>query len=316
MSVTTSRHPRPSAQPGSGSPKVTVQTIQDKKLARVPIACLTAYDYPTARLVDESGIDLILVGDSLAMVVLGYDSTLPVTMDEMLHHTRAVRRAVHRAMVVADMPFGSYHASIPEAVTNAARFLKEAGAEAVKIEGGAARVELVTALTAAEIPVLGHIGLTPQSLHKMGGYKVQGKTIVSFDALVEDARALEAAGCFAIVLEGIPSALAASITEQLTIPTIGIGAGPSCDGQILVFHDLVNLTFSPAAKFVRHYADAASLFRDAITHYCEDVVKHNFPSEAESYHLPKDTALQIDRRSKEKLSLAASGPHHAPRKKA
>jgi 3-methyl-2-oxobutanoate hydroxymethyltransferase len=219
-------------------------------------------------------------------------------------------------MVVADMPFGSYHASIPEAVTNAARFLKEAGAEAVKIEGGAARVELVTALTAAEIPVLGHIGLTPQSLHKMGGYKVQGKTIVSFDALVEDARALEAAGCFAIVLEGIPSALAASITEQLTIPTIGIGAGPSCDGQILVFHDLVNLTFSPAAKFVRHYADAASLFRDAITHYCEDVVKHNFPSEAESYHLPKDTALQIDRRSKEKLSLAASGPHHAPRKKA
>jgi 3-methyl-2-oxobutanoate hydroxymethyltransferase len=297
MSVTTSRDPRPSAQPGSGPPKVTVQTIQQKKLDRSPIACLTAYDYPTARLVDESGIDLVLVGDSLGMVVLGYDSTLPVTMDEMLHHTRAVRRAVRRAMVVADMPFGSYHASIPEAVNNAVRFLKEAGAEAVKIEGGANRTELVQALTGAEIPVLGHIGLTPQSLHKMGGYKVQGRTIVSFDALVADARALEAAGCFAIVLEGVPSALAASITAQLSIPTIGIGAGPSCDGQILVFHDLVNLTFSPAAKFVRRYADAASLFRDAITRYCEDVAQHTFPSEAESYHLPPETAVVIDNRA-------------------
>ncbi len=207
MSITNFRAgDRPAAQPGSGSAKVTVQTILDKKNSPTPFACLTAYDYSTARLVDESGMDIILVGDSLGMVVLGYDSTLPVTMDEMLHHTRAVRRAVRRALLVADMPFGSYHASIPEAVGNAARFLKEAGAEAVKIEGGANRVDLVRALGDAEIPVVGHIGLTPQSLHKMGGYKVQGKTLVAFDALVADAKALEAAGCFAIVLEGVPSA--------------------------------------------------------------------------------------------------------------
>lgn len=303
MSLTTSRDPRPAAQPGSGTPKVTVQTIQAKKAARSPIACLTAYDYPTARLVDEAGIDLILVGDSLGMVVLGYESTLPVTMEEMLHHTRAVRRGVHRAMVVADMPYGSYHAGIPEAVSNAARFLKEAGAEAVKIEGGAVRAELVRALRNAEVPVLGHIGLTPQSLHTMGGYKVQGKTVVSFDALVEDALALEAAGCFAIVLEGVPSALAASVTAKVSIPTIGIGAGPPCDGQVLVFHDLVNLTFSPAAKFVRRYADAASLFRDAVTRYCEDVAQHRFPSDAESYHLPPETAIVIDNRKAQQTAV-------------
>jgi 3-methyl-2-oxobutanoate hydroxymethyltransferase len=297
MSVTTSREARPAAQPGSRNPKVTVQTIQQKKSTRNPVACLTAYDYPTARLVDEAGIDLILVGDSLGMVVLGYESTLPVTMEEMLHHTRAVRRAVHRALVVADMPYGSYQASIPEAVTNAMRFLKEAGAEAVKIEGGSNRTELVRALCDAEIPVLGHIGLTPQSLHKMGGYKVQGKTVVAFDTLLADARALEAAGCFAIVLEGVPSALAATITAQVGIPTIGIGAGPDCDGQVLVFHDLVNLTFSPAAKFVRRYADAASLFRDAVTHYCEDVANRSFPSDAESYHLPPETAIALDNRN-------------------
>jgi 3-methyl-2-oxobutanoate hydroxymethyltransferase len=300
MSVTTPRFERhtgrPAAQPGARSPKVTVQTIQAKKAAHSPIACLTAYDYPTARLVDEAGIDLILVGDSLGMVVLGYDSTLPVTMDEMLHHTRAVRRAVQRALVVADMPYGSYHGSVNEAVANATRFLKEAGAEAVKIEGGSNRVKLVRALCDAEIPVLGHIGLTPQSLHKMGGYRVQGKTVAAFDALVEDARALEAAGCFAIVLEGVPSALAAQITAQLSIPTIGIGAGPDCDGQVLVFHDLVNLTYSPAAKFVRRYADAASLFRDAVTRYCEDVAQRSFPSEAESYHLPAETAVLLNNR--------------------
>jgi 3-methyl-2-oxobutanoate hydroxymethyltransferase len=167
----------------------------------------------------------------------------------------------------------------------------------VKIEGGANRVKLVRALSDAEIPVLGHIGLTPQSLHKMGGYKVQGKTLAAFDALIEDARALEAAGCFAIVLEGVPSALAAQITALLTVPTIGIGAGPECDGQVLVFHDLVNLTFSPAAKFVRRYADAASLFRDAITSYCEDVAQRSFPSDAESYHLPADTAVLLDNRN-------------------
>jgi 3-methyl-2-oxobutanoate hydroxymethyltransferase len=315
MSVTTSRDSRPAAQPGSLTPKVTVQTLQAKKASRTPIACLTAYDYPTARLMDEAGIDLILVGDSLGMVVLGYDSTLPVTMEEMLHHTRAVRRAVRRALVVADMPFGSYHASIAEAVTNAARFLKEADAEAVKIEGGAVRAELISALSDAQIPVMGHIGLTPQSLHKMGGYKVQGKTLVSFDALVADALALEAAGCFAIVLEGVPDALAASITAQLSIPTIGIGAGPACDGQVLVFHDMVNLTFSPAAKFVRRYADAAALIRDAVTHFCEDVAQRSFPSDAESYHLPADTAVLIGNR-KAQMQTDAAHPAQLHRKKA
>ncbi len=305
MSITNFRAgDRPAAQPGSGTAKVTVQTILDKKNSPTPFACLTAYDYSTARLVDESGVDLILVGDSLGMVVLGYDSTLPVTMDEMVHHTRAVRRAVRRALLVADMPFGSYHASIAEAVGNAARFLKEAGAEAVKIEGGSSRVELVRALGAAEIPVVGHIGLTPQSLHKMGGYKVQGKTLAAFDGLIEDAKALEAAGCFAIVLEGVPSALAAAITSQISIPTIGIGAGPHCDGQVMVFHDLVNLSFSPPAKFVRRYADAATLFRDAITHYCEDVAQHNFPSDAESYHLPAGTAVLVDQRAAQDAKAA------------
>jgi 3-methyl-2-oxobutanoate hydroxymethyltransferase len=290
MSLTVSR---PSAQPGSGAPKVTTQSLRDKKIAATPICVLTAYDYPTARLMDECGIDVILVGDSLGMVVLGYDSTLPVTMDEMLHHTRAVRRAVRRALVVADMPYGSYQAGENKAVGNALRFLKESGAEAVKIEGGANRVSLVQRMVDAEVPVMGHIGLTPQSLHRMGGYKVQGKTAAAFDRLVQDARALEQAGAFSIVLEGVPRELATEITAELSIPTIGIGAGPDCDGQVLVFHDLVNLTFAPAAKFVRRYADAAALIRDAVTHYCEDVVSGKFPSEAESYHLSADVAKNI-----------------------
>ena len=220
-----------------------------------PISALTAYDYATARLVDEAGIDLILVGDSLAMVVLGHENTLAVTVDEMLHHTRAVRRAVRRALVVADMPFGSYHGAIAEAVANAVRFVKEAGAEAVKIEGP--RVELVRALVEAEIPVVGHLGLTPQSVHRMGGYRVQARTAEAVRQLQADALALADAGAGAIVLEGIPREAAAAITAELPIPTIGIGAGPDCDGQILVFHDLVNLTFAPAAKFVRRYADAS-----------------------------------------------------------
>jgi 3-methyl-2-oxobutanoate hydroxymethyltransferase len=270
--------------------KTTFLTLQQKKLAGQPIAALTAYDYATARLVDESGIDMILVGDSLAMVVMGYDSTLPVTVDEMLHHTRAVRRAVKRAIVVADMPYGSYHVSIAEAVANATRFLKEAGAEAVKIEGGASRCELVERLTDAEIPVVCHLGLTPQAVHRMGGYKVQGKTPAAAEELVRDARMLEAAGAAAIVLEGIPREVAKKITSQLQIPTIGIGAGPDCDGQILVFHDLVNLTFSRPAKFVRQYADASALFRSAIEGYVRDVQSHAFPNESESYHLPKEAA--------------------------
>jgi 3-methyl-2-oxobutanoate hydroxymethyltransferase len=258
--------------------------LAEMKRQGKPISALTVYDYASARIVDEAGIDLVLVGDSLAMVVLGYENTLPVTVDEMLHHTRAVHRAVRRALVVADMPFGSYHASLPEAVANAARFLKEGGAEAVKIEGP--RTELVRALTEAEIPVVGHLGLTPQSVHRMGGYRVQARTAEAVRRIRADARALARAGAGALVLEGIAREAAEAITAELEIPTIGIGAGPGCDGQILVFHDLVGLTFAPSAKFVRRYADAATLIRSAIDQYREDVEHRTFPSDAESYHLP------------------------------
>jgi 3-methyl-2-oxobutanoate hydroxymethyltransferase len=271
----------------AGTPitKVTMPALAEMKRQGKPISALTAYDYATSRLIDEAGIDLVLVGDSLAMVVLGHENTLAVTVDEMLHHTRAVRRAVRRALVVADMPFGSYHSTIAEGVANAVRFVKEAGAEAIKIEGP--RVELVRALTAAEIPVVAHLGLTPQSVHRMGGYRVQARTADAVVSLAADAQALAEAGAGALVLEGVPREAAAAITAQLTIPTIGIGAGPDCDGQILVFHDLVNLTFAPPAKFVRHYGDAAALLRSAVEHYREDVEHRAFPSDAESYHLPE-----------------------------
>ncbi len=272
-----------SSQPGVAIPKVTMPALGEMKRQGKPISALTAYDYSTARLADEAGIDLILVGDSLAMVVLGQENTLAVTVDEMLHHTRAVRRAVHRALIVADMPFGSYHGAIADSVANAVRFVKEAGAEAVKIEGP--RVELVRALTDAEIPVVGHLGLTPQSVHRMGGYRVQARTADAAMRLQADAFALARAGAGATVLEGVPREAARQITAELSIPTIGIGAGPDCDGQILVFHDLVNLTFSPQAKFVRRYADASALFRTAIERYREDVEHRAFPSDAESYHL-------------------------------
>jgi 3-methyl-2-oxobutanoate hydroxymethyltransferase len=215
--------------------------------------------------------------------VLGQENTLAVTVDEMLHHTRAVSRAVHRALVVADMPFGSYHGAISDAVANAVRFVKEAGAEAVKIEGP--RIELVRALVAAEIPVVGHLGLTPQSVHRMGGYRVQARTAEAARELEADALSLARAGAGAIVLEGVPREAAAAITAALPIPTIGIGAGPECDGQILVFHDLINLSFAPQAKFVRRYADASALFRSAIERYREDVEHRAFPADAESYHL-------------------------------
>jgi len=282
-------YPSPSGVP---LPKVTMPALSEMKRQGKPISALTAYDYATARLVDEAGVDLILVGDSLAMVVLGHENTLAVTVDEMLHHTRAVRRAVRRALVVADMPFGSYHSAVSEAVASAVRFVKEAGAEAVKIEGP--RIELVETLVAAEISVVGHLGLTPQSVHRMGGYRVQARTADAALELQADALALAHAGAGAIVLEGIPREAAAQITAALPIPTIGIGAGPECDGQILVFHDLVNLTFAPAAKFVRRYGDAAALFRAAIEHYREDVEHRLFPSDAESYHLPASARKTIE----------------------
>lgn len=257
--------------------------LSEMKRQGKPICALTAYDYATSRLVDEAGIDLVLVGDSLAMVVLGHENTLAVTVDEMLHHTRAVRRAVRRALVVADMPFGSYHGPVSLGLANAVRFVKEAGAEAVKIEGP--RVELVRALTEAEIPVVGHLGLTPQSVHRMGGYRVQARTVEAAEQLRADAHALAEAGAGALVLEGVPREAAAAITAELAIPTIGIGAGPDCDGQILVFHDMLNMTFAPPAKFVRRYGDAAALIREAVEHYREDVEHRSFPSDAESYHL-------------------------------
>jgi 3-methyl-2-oxobutanoate hydroxymethyltransferase len=275
-------------------PKVTTLTIQEKKQRHELITCLTAYDYSTSRLVDEAGIDMILVGDSLAQVVLGYDSTLPVTMEEMLHHTRAVRRAVKSALVIADMPFGTYQGDVQEGVRNATRFMKESGAEAVKLEGGTKRVDLVRRMLDSEIPVMGHIGLTPQSLHKMGGYKVQGKDLAGIEQLVKDAVALDRAGVFSIVLEGVPREVAAMITQEISVPTIGIGAGPDCDGQVLVFHDLVGMTFSTPAKFVRRYAEAGSLIREAVEHFKTDVEAGTYPNDQESYHLPKETKAELE----------------------
>ena len=275
-------------------PKVTISTIQDKKLRREPITCLTAYDYATSRLVDEAGIDMILVGDSLAMVVLGYENTLPVTVDEMLHHTRAVRRGVRRALVIADMPYASYHVSEKDSLRNATRFVKEAGAEAVKLEGGEKRADLVRRLIDAEIPVMGHIGLTPQSVHRMGGFKVQGKTLAAVEQLMRDAVALDRAGIFSLVLEGIPREVAAMITAEISAPTIGIGAGPDCDGQVLVLHDILNLTFAPPAKFVRRYGDVGAVIGDAARSFKEDVEAGRYPAESESYHLPRETAAALE----------------------
>ena len=275
--------------------KVTTQTLVARKRAHRPITALTAYDYPTALLIDQAGIDLILVGDSLGMAVLGYESTLPITMEEMLHHTRAVRRAVSHALLVADMPFGSYHSSTELAIANAIRFVKEGGAEAVKIEGGRNRAALVSALNLAEIAVVGHIGLTPQSVHRIG-YQVQGKSAEAVEDLIADAHALEAAGAIAVVLECIPREAGRLITAALSIPTIGIGAGPECDGQILVFHDLVNLTSATPAKFVRRYADASALFTEAILHYAKDVRSGVFPADAECYHLSSEANSDLLKR--------------------
>ncbi len=275
--------------------KITVPAILDRKLRGEKITCLTAYDYPTARLVDEAGMDIILVGDSLAQVVLGYDSTVPVTVDEMLHHLKAVRRATRRALLVADLPYGAYHLGRAESLRSSIRFVKEGGAEAVKLEGGRKRARLVAALVQAEIPVMGHIGLTPQSLHAMGGYRVQGKTLDSATELLADAQALEDAGAFALVLEGIPRELAALVTRRLRIPTIGIGAGPECDGQVLVIHDLLGMSFTPPAKFVRRYADLAEVTRQAVERFRDDVLAGNFPGDRESYHWPAGLREQFEK---------------------
>lgn len=292
-----------SAAPRNGATKVTVPELVSRKSlsslsSQQKITCLTAYDFPTARLLDDAGVDILLVGDSLAMVVLGYDSTLPVTIDEMLMHVRAVRRGTRRALLVADMPYGSYHVSIEESVRNAVRLVKEGGAEAVKVEGGERRIELISRLVDAEIPVMGHIGLTPQSLNALGGFQVQGKTSDGARQLQRDARAVEAAGAFSVVLESMPRELAAEITAKLRIPTIGIGAGPDCDGQVLVFHDLVGLTLGHTPKFARGYADLAAEISRAASEYCDDVREGRFPSDAESYHSPAELREQLPSRTR------------------
>jgi 3-methyl-2-oxobutanoate hydroxymethyltransferase len=279
-----------SAASDAGNGKVTVPDIQARKspeshFTENKIVCLTAYDYPAARLLDEAGVDVILVGDSLGMVVLGYDTTLPLTVDDMLHHTRAVRRGVRRALLVADMPYGSYHVDTAESLRHAIRFVKEAGAEAVKVEGGERRMELIARLVEAEIPVMGHIGLTPQSYHAFGGFRVQGKTLDAAEHLVREARAVQAAGAFSIVLESIPRELAAEITRELRIPTIGIGAGPDCDGQILVLHDMIGLSAGRTPKFARRYASVGDTISRAVGQYAEDVRAGRFPADEESFHL-------------------------------
>src|SRR6201993_4779767 len=282
--------------PPIGEPrrKITVASLRENKLQHQPITCLTAYDYATARLVDAAGIDIILVGASLAMTMLGYENTLSVTIDEMLHHAKAVRRGVKHAFLIADMPYGSDNVSADDAVRNAARYVKEAGAEAVKVEGGEKRADLIRRIIDAEIPVAGHIGLTPQSVNVMGGYKVQGKDLTAIEHLMRDAVALDRAGVACIYLEGIPREVASMITAEVGTPTIGIGAGPECDGQVLVFHDVLNLTFGPPAKFVRRYGDAAALITDAVHAFRAEVKSHQYPSDAESYHLPKETRMALE----------------------
>jgi 3-methyl-2-oxobutanoate hydroxymethyltransferase len=286
-------------RPGFPSPdenrqKVTTASLRERKLRHEPITCLTAYDYATARLLDEAGIEMILVGDSLAQTVLGYENTLSVTMDEMLHHVKAVRRGVKRALLLADMPYGSYQVDPNDALRNATRFVKEGGAEVVKIEGGEKRADLIRRVIDAEIPVAGHIGLTPQSVNVMGGYKVQGKDLSGIEQLMRDAVALDRAGVACIVLEGIPREVAAMITAEVGTPTIGIGAGPECDGQVLVINDLLNLTFGAPAKFVRHFGDAGALISNAVRAFGADVKAGKYPSDEESYHLPRETKAGLD----------------------
>jgi 3-methyl-2-oxobutanoate hydroxymethyltransferase len=267
---------------------VTVPEILGRKASGKKITALTACDYAFARLLDPTAVDIVLVGDSLGMVALGYENTLPVTMDEMIAHTRAVRRGLHQALLVGDMPFMSYQVSVEEAVKNAGRFIQEAGAAAVKLEGGQRAAETVAAIVGAGIPVMGHIGLTPQSVHQFGGYRVQGKTFLDARQIRQDARHLEKAGAFALVLEGIPADLAGEITADVKIPTIGIGAGPLCDGQILVLHDLLGLTDGFTPKFVKRYAELGALAREAVEHYIEEVQAGSFPAREHSYQVARE----------------------------
>ena len=273
--------------------KVTAPSLKASKARSERLVCLTAYDYPTARIVDEAGIDVILVGDSLGNVVLGYGNTIPVTLEDILIHVKAVRRGVQRALLVADMPYGSFHTGEDDTVRAALRLVKEAGAEAVKLEGGQKRVKLVQRLVNEEISVMGHIGLTPQSINQLGTYRVQGKTADAARRLLDDAYALEAAGAFSIVLELVPREIAKIITESITIPTIGIGAGADCDIQVLVFHDLLGMAFGKLPRFVREYANLRETITDAITRWAEDVRSGSYPSTEESYGLPAEAAEEL-----------------------
>lgn len=268
--------------------KVYVPALRAAKEKNEKLVCLTAYDYPTARIVDEAGVDIILVGDSMGNVIHGYGNTIPVSLEEILSATKAVKRGASRALLVADMPYGSYHTGDNKAVRNALKLMKYGGAEAVKLEGGRNRVDLVKRLVDEEIPVMAHIGLTPQSVHKLGGYRVQGKTTDDAKRLIEDAQRLEDAGAFAIVLELVPREVAAIITEELKISTVGIGAGTNCDIQVLVLHDLIGFTFGRQPRFVRQYANVSGVITDAITRWMDDVRSGNYPAEAESYGLPED----------------------------
>ena len=281
--------PAPAAD-RSGAPR-TVPAIRGSKVSEgsAPLVMVTAYDAPGARVADAADVDMILVGDSVAMVVLGYDDTLQVTVDDLVHHTAAVARAKPRPLIVGDLPWMSYHVSTEETVRNAARLIR-AGAEAVKLEGGRKRVPMIEALVDAEIPVVGHLGLTPQSMHAMGGFKVQAKESDAALELVADAKALAHAGCFAIVLEGVPTEVAAMVTDAVDVPTIGIGAGPSCDGQVLVYHDVLGLEDRLSPKFVRRYADLEAASVEAIAAYAADVRSGAFPGPDESYHLSATVA--------------------------
>jgi 3-methyl-2-oxobutanoate hydroxymethyltransferase len=269
----------------SGRKKVTTAAFRHKKAAGEPITMLTAYDYPTALAEDQAGVDSILVGDSLGMVVLGYQNTLPVTMDDMLHHSKAVARGAKLALLIGDMPFMSYQASVEEAVRNAGRFLQEGGMEAVKLEGGRERIEAVRAIVGAGIPVMGHLGLTPQSVNQLGGFRPQGKTASAAQRLVEDALLLEGAGCFSLVLESVPARLASLISKKLSIPTIGIGAGVGCDGQVLVTHDLLGLFDRFTPKFVKKYANLHADMQRAFGEYIEDVETRRFPATEHSVEM-------------------------------
>lgn len=262
--------------------KVTTAIIREKKIKGAKIAVLTAYDYATAMVLDDAGVDITLVGDSLGMVVLGYESTLPVTMEEMLHHTKAVRRGTKRALLVADMPFLSYQVSETEAMHNAGRFLKEAGAEAVKLEGGREVAGLIRKMTAAGIPVMGHLGLTPQSVLQFGGYKVQGREEAAANRILEDAQIVEEAGAFAVVLECVPAALAGRITQALSIPTIGIGAGAACDGQVLVINDILGMFERFTPKFVKKYCDLNAQMKNFVGQYIDEVRGGQFPGKEHS----------------------------------